>query len=46
VLFGRAGDALGVWWALTLVAGVVLVTLPLAALLRGALARRYGSAAA
>ena len=43
VLFGRAGDALGVWHALTLVAAFVLFTLPLAALLRGALARRYGS---
>jgi len=43
VLFGRAGDALGVWHALTLVAAFVLVTLPLAALLRGALKRRYGS---
>jgi MFS family permease len=46
VLFGRAGDSFGVWWALVLVAGVVLITLPLAALLRSALARRYGSAAA
>src|SRR5579863_2523983 len=39
VLFGRAGDALGVWQALTLVAAFVLLTLPLSALLRGALAR-------
>jgi len=46
VLFGRAGDALGVWHALTLVAAVVLLTLPLAALLRGACARRYGSSKA
>ncbi len=43
VLFGRAGDALGMWTALTLVAAVVLITLPIAALLRGALARDYGS---
>jgi MFS family permease len=46
VLFGRAGDAFGVWQALTLVAGFVLFTLPLAALLRSSLARGYGSAAA
>ncbi len=46
ILFGRAGDALGVPSALLLVAGFVLITLPLAAALRGALARRYGSAAA
>jgi FSR family fosmidomycin resistance protein-like MFS transporter len=39
ILFGRAGDALGVWHALTLVAAFVLLTLPLSALLRGALAR-------
>ena len=39
VLFGRAGDALGVWHALVLVAGFVLLTLPLAALLRGPLSR-------
>jgi MFS transporter, FSR family, fosmidomycin resistance protein len=39
ILFGRAGDALGVWHALILVAAFVLVTLPLAALLRKALAR-------
>jgi MFS transporter, FSR family, fosmidomycin resistance protein len=45
VLFGRAGDALGVWHALILVAAFVLVTLPLAALLRKALAR-YGAKAA
>jgi MFS transporter, FSR family, fosmidomycin resistance protein len=42
VLFGRAGDALGVWHALILVAAFVLFTLPLAALLRKALAR-YGA---
>jgi MFS family permease len=42
VLFGRVGDALGVWPALTLVAAVVLATLPIAALLRGAFARGYG----
>ena len=46
VLFGRAGDALGVWHALVLVAAVALLTLPLAALLRPALARRYSSGAA
>ncbi len=40
ILFGRAGDALGVWLALTLVASFVLLTLPLSALLRGALARQ------
>jgi MFS transporter, FSR family, fosmidomycin resistance protein len=45
VLFGRAGDALGVWHALILVAAFVLVTLPLAGLLRQALAR-YGAKAA
>jgi MFS transporter, FSR family, fosmidomycin resistance protein len=42
VLFGRAGDALGVWHALILVAAFVLFTLPLAALLRKTLAR-YGA---
>jgi len=46
ILFGRVGDALGVWTALTLVAAFVLITLPLAALLRGAFARDYGSGAA
>jgi len=40
VLFGRVGDALGVWHALVLVAAFVLLTLPLAALLRGPLSRR------
>jgi FSR family fosmidomycin resistance protein-like MFS transporter len=39
ILFGRVGDAFGVWHALTLVAAFVLLTLPLSALLRGALAR-------
>jgi MFS family permease len=34
ILFGRLGDLLGVWSALTLVAMFVLFTLPLAALLR------------
>jgi MFS family permease len=43
ILFGRAGDALGVWKALILVAAFVLLTLPLAALLRGAFAPGYGS---
>jgi MFS transporter, FSR family, fosmidomycin resistance protein len=42
VLFGRVGDALGVWHALMLVAAFVLLTLPLSAMLRGALQRRYG----
>jgi MFS transporter, FSR family, fosmidomycin resistance protein len=46
VLFGRVGDALGVWHALIIVAAFVLLTLPLAALLRGALARGNGSGAA
>jgi MFS transporter, FSR family, fosmidomycin resistance protein len=45
VLFGRAGDALGVWHALVLVAAFVLFTLPLAALLRKAMAR-YGAGTA
>jgi MFS transporter, FSR family, fosmidomycin resistance protein len=39
ILFGRVGDALGVWRALTCVAAFVLLTLPLSALLRGALTR-------
>jgi MFS transporter, FSR family, fosmidomycin resistance protein len=43
VLFGRVGDALGVAQALVVVAVIVLFTLPLAALLRPALARQYGS---
>jgi FSR family fosmidomycin resistance protein-like MFS transporter len=43
VLFGRVGDALGIPHALVLVAITVLLTLPLAAVLRPALARRYGS---
>jgi MFS family permease len=42
VLFGRLGDALGVWPALTLVAAAALATLPFAAMLRPALARSYG----
>src|SRR3984885_5089610 len=46
VLFGRAGDALGVWHALILVAATALLTLPLSVLLRGAFGNRYGSAAA
>ncbi len=40
VLIGRVGDALGVWSALTFLAAFVLLTLPLSAMLRGALARR------
>jgi MFS family permease len=39
VLFGRVGDMVGVWHALVLVAAVALLTLPLSALLRGALPR-------
>jgi len=39
ILFGRVGDVLGVWQALALVAAFALLTLPLSALLRGALAR-------
>jgi FSR family fosmidomycin resistance protein-like MFS transporter len=42
-LYGAFGDAFGVWKALTLVAVMVLLTLPLAALLRPALPRGYGS---
>ena len=42
-LYGLVGDAFGVWKALTLVAVMVLLTLPLAALLRPALPRGYGS---
>jgi MFS transporter, FSR family, fosmidomycin resistance protein len=42
-LYGIVGDAFGVWKALTLVAVMVLFTLPLAALLRPALPRGYGS---
>ena len=42
-LYGVVGDAFGVWKALTLVAVMVLLTLPLAALLRPALPRGYGS---
>ena len=39
VLFGRLGDALGVLPAMTCIAGFVLLTLPLSALLRRALTR-------
>jgi MFS family permease len=39
IVFGRVGDALGMEQALTFVAAFVLLTLPLSALLRGALAR-------
>ena len=45
IVFGRAGDALGVTHALMLVALVALLTLPLAALLRPVLAERYGAGA-
>ena len=37
ILFGRLGDLLGIWPALILVAAFVLVTLPIAALLRRSL---------
>jgi MFS transporter, FSR family, fosmidomycin resistance protein len=40
VLFGRVGDALGVWHALELVAAFVLLTLPLAAMLRRPLSQQ------
>lgn len=43
ILFGHAGDAFGVWKALVLVALMALVTVPLAALLRPAMASAYGS---
>jgi len=46
VLFGRVGDALGVSPALIVVAAAALATLPLAALLRPALARSYGAGTA
>jgi MFS transporter, FSR family, fosmidomycin resistance protein len=46
VVFGRAGDALGITHALVLVAAVALCTLPLATLLRPSLARSYGRGAA
>ena len=42
-LYGLVGDTLGVWKALTLVAAMVLLTLPLSALLRPSLPRGYGS---
>ncbi len=45
IVFGRAGDALGVTHALVLVALVALLTLPLAVLLRPALAERYRAGA-
>ena len=43
IVFGRAGDLLGVTHTLMLVALVALLTLPLAALLRPAFAERYGA---
>jgi MFS family permease len=46
VLYGLVGDTLGVWKALILVAAMVLLTLPLAALLRPALPGGYGSSVA
>jgi FSR family fosmidomycin resistance protein-like MFS transporter len=42
-LYGLVGDRFGVWRALTVVAFLVLLTLPLSALLRLALPRGYGS---
>jgi len=42
-LYGLVGDRFGVWRALTVVAFLVLLTLPLSALLRSALPRGYGS---
>ena len=39
ILFGRLGDLFGVWSALMLVAGFVLLTLPIAAMLRRPLSR-------
>jgi FSR family fosmidomycin resistance protein-like MFS transporter len=45
-LYGLVGDTFGVWKALALVAVMVLLTLPLAALLRPALPRGYGSGVA
>jgi MFS transporter, FSR family, fosmidomycin resistance protein len=42
-LYGLVGDAFGVWKALVAVAAMVLLTLPLAAVLRPALPRGYGS---
>jgi len=46
MLFGRIGDALGVSQALILVAAAALATLPVATLLRPALARSYGAGTA
>ena len=45
LLLDQPSDALGVWHALILVAAFVLVTLPLAALLRKVLARHGGKTA-
>jgi MFS family permease len=45
-LYGLVGDSFGVWRALALIAGMVLLTMPLAALLRAALPRGYGYGAA
>jgi MFS family permease len=42
-VYGLVGDRFGVWKALTVVALIVLLTLPLSALLRSALPRGYGS---
>ncbi len=46
VLYGRLGDALGVATAITVLAIMVLSTLQIAAPLRGAFVREYGSEAA
>jgi FSR family fosmidomycin resistance protein-like MFS transporter len=45
VLFGRIGDAFGIFLALILVAAAALLTVPLAALLRPALAQQEGRSA-
>ncbi len=45
IVFGRVGDVFGITHTLFLVAAFALVTLPLAARLRPALARSYGSGA-
>ena len=46
LLFGRIGDLVGVWYAVMCVAGLVLLTLPIATFLRTALARPNGTGAA
>ncbi len=46
IVYGRVGDALGVPTAIAVLAIMVLLTLLIAALLRGAFVREYGSEAA